>query len=938
MDKGAHYYRCDFQVHSPRDLGWDGQGAVTADERKKYAEELILDCRRRGIDAIAITDHHDFTFFPYIKKASQSELDDQGNSLLAERRIIVFPGIELTLTAPTCQALVIFDADFPENLLHSILVALAITPNPPENAKTAQVVRIPQNVINDLTHLYQILNQHEHLRNRFIVLPHVKENGHGTLLRSGFANFYRSMPCVGGYTDGLLPSLGTGAHDIIHGKNRDYGFKALGVFQTSDNRKRNHDDLGRFSTWVKWALPSAEALRQACLAKESRISQSVPLLPAIHVISIDVSSSKFMGQIYLEFNPQYNALIGGRGTGKSTILEYLRWGLCDQIPANMNDDEGIPGYQEKRKKLIEKTLLPFDSTVQISFVKNGIPHIIRRKSGSAEIYLKIGAGEFEICAEDDVRNILPVQAYSQKQLSSVGVSLDELKRLIYSPVRQTLNEFDDKFQKLRSEIRNCYELKQRKRLLENEIERNELESKSLTVQVEELRKGLKGLTEDDKTTISMHKQYEMAEQAIEEWMLEISSIGSAIQALKEEVSNHPATVPDDVEFPDSEKTVIADIQKHVKDLFEKLGSDIDSLGRSVADSSSFVTKINGLVVQWQKKLKLHKEKYEKAKQKSTSQEATLIQIQKTEDRLKDIRKAVSEKKQGVIKTGDPEARFDALKEQWFGIHKDRADVLDVQCARLSELSDGNLRATLGRGRETSDMEDVLKKIISGSNIRRDKVDELCSRIKDAQNPVEEWVNILSELEQVSLFDPIKAPTATLPSTLILNTVGFSVSDVRKISEKLTPENWIDLLLVQLGDRPIFQYRSREGEYIEFADASAGQQATALMYVLLNQEGPPLIIDQPEDDLDNQMVSNIAALIWKAKKKRQIIFTSHNANIVVNGDAELVACCSYKITGDQSKGEIHKLGAIDVEDIRNEITLIMEGGEEAFKLRKDKYGF
>ncbi len=138
--------------------------------------------------------------------------------------------------------------------------------------------------------------------------------------------------------------------------------------------------------------------------------------------------------------------------------------------------------------------------------------------------------------------------------------------------------------------------------------------------------------------------------------------------------------------------------------------------------------------------------------------------------------------------------------------------------------------------------------------------------------------------------------------------------------------------------PLFEYKTREGEYIEFTDASAGQQATALMHVLLNQEGPPLIIDQPEDDLDNKMVSDIATLIWQAKKKRQLIFTSHNANIVVNGDAELVVCCDYKVTGDQSKGEIKKLGAIDIPEIRDEITEVMEGGEEAFKLRKEKYGF
>ena len=149
---------------------------------------------------------------------------------------------------------------------------------------------------------------------------------------------------------------------------------------------------------------------------------------------------------------------------------------------------------------------------------------------------------------------------------------------------------------------------------------------------------------------------------------------------------------------------------------------------------------------------------------------------------------------------------------------------------------------------------------------------------------------------------------------------------------------MDLSLTELEDEPRFQYRQREGDYIEFRDASAGQQATVLLRVLLNQEGPPLIIDQPEEDLDNEIVLSIVQEIWKAKKNRQIIVTSHNANIVVNGDADLVVVCAYREGTEQSGGRIKLQGAIDVEEIRKEITNIMEGGLEAFKLRKEKYGF
>ena len=933
MDKGAHFFRCDFQVHSPRDLNWNGQGAVTPQERKTYSEELINDCRQKGIDAIAITDHHDFAFFPYVRKASQDELDEQGNSLPAERHIIVFPGIELTLTVPNCQALLIFDADFPENLFQSILVALAITPNRVEDAKHALIGRIPQDIVNDLSHLYQIFNQHEHLKGRFIVLPNVKENGHGTILRSGFANFYKSMPCVGGYTDGILPQPGTGAHGIIKGKNREYGFKSIGVFQTSDNRKRNHENIGTYSTWVKWAAPTAEALRQACLARESRISQSSPLLPAVFVTSIDVSSSKFMGQICLDFNQQYNAIIGGRGTGKSTILEYLRWGLCDIITGF--DDDALPKYQERRKRLIEKTLI--DSTVQINFTKNNINHSVRRKTNTNEVFLKIGVSDFKLTTEDNIRDLLPIQAYSQKQLSTVGVRIDELKRLVHSPIRQELNDFYLKFDRLKADIKRSYALRMRKKQAETEIEKNELELKSLMEQVENLRNGLKGISDKDKEIISIHKQYEVIEQLVDAWKKELISANGVVGNIKQEISNSPTVILNDIKLPKQEQTVISDIYVEMKKVFEDINLALGVIEEQLDPTGTTLTKLNGLFEKSKTFFTQHKQKYDAAKQKSTSQETTLTQIQKIEDRVKEIRKFLTEKKQEIFKAGDPEEQFNDLKRDWFVAHKERADLIAYQCSKLSALSDNNLRSTLGKGQGTSGLKVVLKKMVEGSGVRKEKIDDLCKQISESADPIQKWDTILSELEMLANFTPSSNLTPNLSDIPILYSI-FAENGLKKIVEKITNDNWIDLLLTQLDDLPLFEYRTREEEYIEFNDASAGQQATALMHVLLNQDGPPLIIDQPEDDLDNHMVSDIATLIWQAKKKRQLIFASHNANIVVNGDSELVVCCDYKITTDQTKGEIKSLGAIDIEGIRNEITRVMEGGEAAFKLRKEKYGF
>lgn len=123
--------------------------------------------------------------------------------------------------------------------------------------------------------------------------------------------------------------------------------------------------------------------------------------------------------------------------------------------------------------------------------------------------------------------------------------------------------------------------------------------------------------------------------------------------------------------------------------------------------------------------------------------------------------------------------------------------------------------------------------------------------------------------------------------------------------------------------------------ISFEKASEGQRAAALLFMLLEQPGGPLIVDQPEGDLDNKIVSELAEKLHTAKQRRQIIFASHNANIVVNGSSELVI--GMDVTPD-AKREIACHGAIDRSDVCLKITETMEGGEKAFRDRKDKYGY
>ena len=79
---------------------WKGSDAVTPEERTAYVQKLVAACRVQDIHAIAITDHHDMAFVPYVIRAAATETDERGEQLPHERRLVVFPGIELTLGVP----------------------------------------------------------------------------------------------------------------------------------------------------------------------------------------------------------------------------------------------------------------------------------------------------------------------------------------------------------------------------------------------------------------------------------------------------------------------------------------------------------------------------------------------------------------------------------------------------------------------------------------------------------------------------------------------------------------------------------------------------------------------------------------------------------------------------------------------------------------------
>ena len=930
-DKGAHFYRCDLQVHTPRDAQWKGQRAVTDGEREAYATEFVAACRTLGLGAVAITDHHDLLFAPLIRAAAESEVDAEGNPFAASKKLVVFPGMELTL-ALARQALLVLDADFPDDRLPGVLEALAMVPSDPDVSSLPDVVALDH--ITSLTDLHRKLDERAWLRGRYIILPNVTDSGYKTIMRKGMHAEYKDMPCVGGYVDGSFDKTGTGNRTIFKGRDAAYGNKALAVLQTSDSRNRNFSSLGKFSTWIKWARPTAEALRQACLSRQSRISHVAPQTPNVFISGVQVSNSSFLGPFEVALNPQYNTIIGGRGTGKSTILDYIRWALCDQAADAGSEEIGDPSV--RRRRLVKATLEPVAGQVEVSFTINQIPHIVRRSAANGELLLKVGGEAFARAREADIRALLPIHAYSQKQLSSVALRVDELTRFVTAPIQQYLEDLDIAAIEIAGRLRENYATLQRVRDLENGMTRATLLATSLAEQAMNLRSSLTDLSEVDREVLHAKPALDQVRETMAAEASELDAVEAAGQAFSARVDRAVAELRRPLEAPESMAAAVNNLRRERVRLLERVGAAIDGalieVAAALTEESAEATArstLNALTETFDVG-------YEEVTGRSSAHEARLSELAQVEGRRKAAAEQATRLERERRDLGGPAGVHATLRTQLVTTYIQRSGLLDAECERVTTLSAGLLKATLSRGQGLTSIGQKFRSMIQGSSVRGARVDALFENLRSESDPLTTWEEVLGELENLLLLGEEGGHTSELTPTL--TRLEFTLSDQQRIRAVLTTDAWLDLALTAVKDEPIFEYQTKESEFIAFSSASAGQQATALLKVLLSQRGMPLLIDQPEEDLDNQVIQNVVTDIWQAKKGRQLIFTSHNANLVVNGDAELVVACDYRQALDQSGGQIKLEGAIDIPEVCEEITRVMEGGEKAFRLRKEKYGF
>ena len=202
-------------------------------------------------------------------------------------------------------------------------------------------------------------------------------------------------------------------------------------------------------------------------------------------------------------------------------------------------------------------------------------------------------------------------------------------------------------------------------------------------------------------------------------------------------------------------------------------------------------------------------------------------------------------------------------------------------------------------------------------------------MKRADDPLKKWELLVDEmLALVKWKEGATSDGNKVPETPMLMS-ALEAGFMDKLYSAISSDRVAGALRVVLRPK-VNIYQKRDGSEIEFRKASQGEQAATLLNILMNQSRGPLIIDQPEEDLDNKIINDIIRTIRRTKDDRQLILSTHNANIAVNGDSELVV--------EMSLGKKNATGAIDEPDICSAVTCTMEGGKDAFELRRKKYNF
>jgi len=648
------------------------------------------------------------------------------------------------------------------------------------------------------------------------------------------------------------------------------------LVEGTDYAKGGIDSLGKGNeingvtqkTYLKLGAYNFEAIKYALLDKKFRVSKSPPKSTNGYIKSITINGKKFNGTI--NFNHAMNNLIGIRGGGKSSILEIVRYGLDIELSEKEHTD-----YDYKNKLL--NAILGSGGTIRCELIDNKGNQFITEKT-LGDTHSNVFNAENELQPGLKPNHIVqkPIY-YGQKDLSNIGDDLSNenlIGKLVGDKLLETKDKIEEKKQQILSllnHIENNNVKLARKKDYEEKLA--DLKHKIQIFKEHKIDKKLDKQIRFDKDLNFVARVVKFEDKVIE-----------ALKEFNEEYKDDFAT------FHNYEAKVNGnkkDIEAVAKSLLE-FETIFNTLSKSIEELIKKNTALRTLGKRLKEKFKVTKD--------LDIKETQLSELDKLSKKKKELSQKLSEALETIRKLWHTE----------FTLTQNEIEKVNNEQPIIKE--NGNevktLEILLGFRENKKAFKSYLKENFTGTGLTNRTYVSLTEHYPDLISLYYDLDKKESELKNI------------LTDTQLLSFRTYFKSNLGAFLTYRTPDK-LDILY---KGRPINEH-------------SLGQRASALIIFLLTlKDSDLIIIDQPEDDLDNQTIYNDVIKVLKdLKNNSQFIFATHNPNIPVLGDCEQIITCRY----NDEKIEIEQ-GSVDSEQSRKDIVNIMEGGKEAFDNRKMIY--
>lgn len=636
-------------------------------------------------------------------------------------------------------------------------------------------------------------------------------------------------------------------------------------------------------------------------ARNDRSKESAkPKVPHHTIESLEVTGG-FLRGVKLEFADGLNCIIGGRGTGKTTVLELVRH-VLDLMP-----DEKVSAARARQVKGIVQNNLG-NGRVRLGVrTKHGMRYTAERPWNDTCRVLNDQGEPTAIAFERDL--IFTADVYSQNEIEEIAtnprVQLDLLDRFVEEEIRR----IDGELRKLKRELdQDASELLR----LDHEISDLEENASEFPAVEEKLRALQQGAGPDAKLVNSAHARKALREKerkTLEALHADMHKTRSEIRSLASGLEQRLASRIDADLASGSNQDLFGNIARQLDELRALLDRTADEIVRK-ADSvdGAIAAQEQALAERHAKQEAEYRDLVAKL-QEETGRATERTQLQQRFAELATARKELQlrqqERSNKELHREDLAAKLAALRDERYAQRKRVAEQL---LGPLQPL----IRVSVTQAGSRDAYRALLMDVLKGHGM---KYAATVDRIVNAVSPEELYVIVLrSSFEQLS------------------ETAGLDEDKSKRVLETIRASGKLyELQTVELEDVPRIELQVGR-DYKESSSLSTGQRCTTILPILLHESERPLLVDQPEDNLDNEYIyKSVVQSLAKAKGKRQLIFVTHNPNIPVLGDAERV----FRLDFDGRQGKLTRAGTVD--ELKQDIEDLLEGGREAFLLRKQRYG-